>query len=143
MTSSGNRTTPPSDSYSDSEARSKIATEPVRTDTDRGSLFGARKRVYLSGPISLDGRASTSEIEANIQRFHDEQTILAAAGCDVLSPLANGLPAESSWADHMRADIAMLMQADEILLLPRWQESRGSTLELFIATQVGIPSREA
>lgn len=101
------------------------------------------KRVYLSGPISLDGRATPPEVEANIQRFHDEHAILAAAGCEVLSPLANGLEIDADWSDHMRADIAMLMQADEILLLPNWQHSRGATLELFIATQVGIPARQA
>lgn len=100
-------------------------------------------KVYLSGPISLDGSATPDEIAANVQRFRDEHAILAAAGHEVLSPLDNGLPMDSEWGDHMRADIAMLTQADEILLLPRWQESRGSTLELFVATQLGIPAREA
>lgn len=103
----------------------------------------AAKMIYLSGPISLDGRATPPEIEANVGRFHAAKAALAARGFTVLSPLDNGLPADSSWADHMRADLAMLLQADELVLLPRWQESRGSTLEMFVATQIGIPVSKA
>lgn len=112
--------------------------------TESESLLASRpKRIYISGPISLDGRATPEEIESNIARFNDYQRSLESAGLVALSPLENGLELSSSWADHMRADIAMLMQADELHLLPRWQESRGSTLEQFIATQVGILVRDA
>ena len=113
------------------------------SDQGTGSLFASGERVYISGPISLDGRATPGEIEANMQAFHDYAARLTAAGCIPLSPLDNGLDPSSSWEDHMRADIGMLTEAHEIHMLPRWQESRGSTLEMFIATQIGVKVRTA
>ncbi len=97
--------------------------------------------IYLSGPISLDGRATSAEIQDNITAFRDHQKRLERANYTVLCPLDNGLPHDSSWADHMRADIGMLMRAHEIFMLPRWQESRGASLELFLASQLGMPIR--
>lgn len=106
-------------------------------------LFLAPHKVYLSGPISLDGKASEQEIEENIQRFEQEAAILRGAGHTPLSPINNSLPQSATWQEHMRADLAMLLDADEILLLPGWQHSRGATLELFVASQLGIAVRFA
>lgn len=38
----------------------------------------------------------------------------------------------------MRADIKALCDCDHVVVLPGWEKSRGATLEVFIATQLGM-----
>ncbi len=92
--------------------------------------------LYTSGPISADDEATKA---ANIAAFREADAALRAAGYTVVSPLDNGLPAESTWAQHMRADVKLLCGCDAVALLPGWNGSKGANIELALATGLGMP----
>lgn len=93
--------------------------------------------IYLSGPISLDGKASAEQIAENILRFHDTAKLLREETHEVLSPAE--LDKQDSWADYMRHCIPMVCQADLVLVLPGWGLSRGSVFEVLVAQTIGVP----
>ena len=39
----------------------------------------------------------------------------------------------------MRADIAMMMECDEVVMLPCWKDSRGAQIEHRIAKELDMP----
>ena len=90
------------------------------------------KRVYISGPISGYDLAERKEtFERAAKRFMMQ-------GYLVSNPFNSGVPATASWEEHMKADIAMLMQCDIIYMLSGWHTSRGATIERNLAEEVGI-----
>lgn len=90
-----------------------------------------KNRIYISGPM-------TGKPDLNRQEFLNKGVELAAEGFDVINPIFNGLPADASWSDHMRADIRMLMECDSIHMLPGWRSSKGARLEWWIAHELGM-----
>lgn len=95
------------------------------------------KIIYLSGPISLGG-TSTQEKEEKFKRaFTFYESKYAALGFNVINP-CNCEPQEN-WEAYMKLHIPSVCKADLIGTLPRWIESRGSVLEVYIATQLKIP----
>lgn len=89
-------------------------------------------KVYISGPITgfLKDEVITS--------FSCAETELKAKGHIPVNPLKNGLPWASSWEDHMKRDIQLLLDCDAIYLLPYYKHSKGALLELHIAKQLGM-----
>lgn len=85
------------------------------------------KKVYLSGPITSlpleDAWAMFLRSEKHLRRY----------GYSVVNPMNNGLSPDSSWEEHMRKDIALLLDCDYICLLPNYRQSKGAMLELSIA----------
>lgn len=89
-------------------------------------------KVYISGPM-------TGLPEFNYPAFNSMAERIAAKGHIPLNPAKalngeGGHPREA----HMRADIAMVMEADAILLLPGWYKCKGSLLEVQIAAEIGL-----
>jgi hypothetical protein len=89
------------------------------------------KRVYIAGPM-------TGLPELNFPAFHAAEKNLRADGFEPVNPVHNGLPREAPWSDHMRADIAMLLTCEAVMMLPGWQKSRGASLERHIAKRLGM-----
>lgn len=79
--------------------------------------------LYLSG-------AMTGLPGFNRPAFHAAAGWLRAAGYTVVNPAEMD---GDSWEHHMRRDIKALMDCDGVALLPGWQRSRGSRLEVFMA----------
>lgn len=96
-------------------------------------------RVYIAGPM-------TGLPAHNFPAFRHAAMLLREAGYEVLSPVEinneEAGPAKT-WQECMRADIAALVTADVVALLPGWEASRGALAEHFVACTVGIPCREA
>lgn len=90
------------------------------------------KKCYISGPIAGYRR---DEVEG---AFGAMAKNLRALGIEPVSPLQNGLPAESTWEEHMRADIKLLVDCDYIIMLDGWADSRGARIELNLARGLGI-----
>jgi hypothetical protein len=88
--------------------------------------------VYISGPM-------TGLPEFNIPTFRAVAAELREAGYTVLSPHENGLPQESTWREHMGADIRMLTHAAGIVMLPGWPQSSGARIELEVALALKMP----
>lgn len=91
-----------------------------------------KKRVYISGAIS--GRLPEDVFE-DFDRAEDQ---LESLGWEVVNPLFNGLTEEDTWAEHMRADLRMLLECDAIALIPGWSESRGARFEITVALELGM-----
>lgn len=92
-------------------------------------------RVYISGPIT---NANPHAQDCNIQAFNNKAAVLTLAGRDVVNPANNGQPVDATWAEHMRADIRLLMDCDTIHMLPGWSNSKGARLEWWIAMELGM-----
>ena len=89
-------------------------------------------KVYISGPIT--GFLKDEVITA----FSSAETKLKEKGCIPVNPLNNGLPWNSSWEDHMKRDIQLLLDCDAIYLLDNYKQSKGALLELHIAEELGL-----
>ena len=88
-------------------------------------------RVYVSGPM-------TGRPELNYPLFNATAAALRKQGHEVCNPAEAGLPEGATWSDYMRADIALLVTCDAIVMLPDWHESKGARLEITIARKLGL-----
>ena len=89
-------------------------------------------KVYISGPIS---GLPYEEVE---KAFNEAEIRLQEQGYEVVNPLNNGLPRESTWNDHMRADLKLLLDCDAIYMLDGWTNSKGAEIEFNLAFDLRI-----
>jgi hypothetical protein len=74
----------------------------------------------------------------NRPAFFEAQDKLEAAGYAVINPARNGLPPDAPWEQHMREDIANMVQlAEAVATLPGIEASRGSQIEVGLALRLG------
>lgn len=91
------------------------------------------KRLYLAGPMS--GVAAH-----NFPEFHRVAGLLRRQGYEVFNPAENDDGStRRPRAFYMRLDIPALMASEGVVLLPGWHESRGASLEVWIAIDLGLP----
>ena len=100
-------------------------------------------RVYISGPMSGLPECNRPAFEALRLRLRAEgHFVICPAELDVLpKEQGAGAPAsENLWRGFLIRDIAMLLtcQLDAIVMLPGWEKSRGSRLEMLAAMMVGL-----
>ena len=89
-------------------------------------------KVYISGPIS------GLPLETVYNNFTNAEVRLLEQGYEVVNPLNNGLPRESTWNEHMRADLKLLLDCDAIYMLNGWEYSKGASLEYDLAIDLGF-----
>lgn len=88
-------------------------------------------RVYLSGPM-------TGIPNWNRPAFMEAAGRLRSCGFEVVNPAEVSIQ-RGTWADFMRHDIRMMLDVDCVVTLPGWKRSKGASLEVHIAEQLGIP----
>lgn len=86
---------------------------------------------YISG-------AMTGMPNLNFPAFHAKAAELRAQGITVINPAEYGVQPGHEWSDYLRHDIRELMNCDAIYMLPGWQNSKGASLERYIASQLGM-----
>lgn len=93
--------------------------------------------LYVAGPM-------TGFVDFNYPSFNAAAEALLAAGYGVLNPVDSeqnnptpGTP--QAWDWYMRQALAMVLVAEGIALLPGWESSRGASLEVNVATALGMP----
>lgn len=96
--------------------------------------------IYLSGPISLDGKATSEQIYKFMGIFAFHANSLRTIGFNIIDPC--DLDKQNCWEDYMKLNLQSVCKSDLVAVLPRWQESRGARLEVFIARELGIPVEE-
>lgn len=89
-------------------------------------------KIYLCGAIS-----GLNPIQCRAL-FQIARNKIATNWRLVLNPFDNGLSDEASWADHMRADIKMLMGCDAMYVVNDISSSKGAKIELNLARALGI-----
>lgn len=91
---------------------------------------------YIAGPM-------TGLPQFNHQSFAYAATVLRAQGRDVRKPHEiDGGATDQTWEWYMRRALQMLLDCDEIVLLPGWENSRGARIERQIAEALGMPVSE-
>ena len=94
--------------------------------------------LYLAGPM-------TGYVDFNRPAFRLAAVQLMAAGYPVRTPLetpehdANGV--QRAYTAFLRDDLAILLKADGVALLPGWSQSKGVMLELHVAAALDMPCR--
>ncbi|AFU45853.1 hypothetical protein C380_10760 [Acidovorax sp. KKS102] len=95
----------------------------LRTDRER--------RVYVAGPM-------TGLPEYNFPLFNATAARLRSEGWHVENPAEHGHVEGAGWADYLRWDISRIATCGAIYLLPGWSKSKGATLEVHIASVLGL-----
>ena len=103
--------------------------------TTNERIIQMKKKIYISGPIS------GYDIEERRETFATAKKFLEIEGYEVCNPLENGLPSDADTHQHMRADLKMLVQCDEIFLLNKWNHSAGCFVEFMVAVAIGCKLR--
>ena len=91
-----------------------------------------KEKVYISGAIAH------YDLEERRNAFLNAERYLSLKGFEPVNPFKNGLPDEAHWREHMRADIALLLDCQYIYMLRDWELSKGAKLELDVASSCGI-----
>jgi len=95
--------------------------------------------VYIAGPLTgKDGTLVEANVAAALRVFLDCIRRGIPAFCPHLTggfPSAHAIP----WDRWMEYDLAVLDRCTHVLLLPRWAESTGATVERHHAAAVGKP----
>jgi hypothetical protein len=93
--------------------------------------------VYLCGPISLGGTCTPEQEAAFTAVFERHASRLRERGVEVIVPTE--FEPCGSWESYMRLGLTAVCHVDQVAVLPRWLESRGAVLEVYVARQLGIP----
>lgn len=97
-----------------------------------------QKVIYTAGPF----RAVTRLDELrNIEIAESWALAVWKAGHIALCPHANSANF-STYLDgeaFLRGDLELLARCDAVLMIPRWEESRGALIEKTVAELLGIP----
>lgn len=93
----------------------------------------AKPRCYLAGPM-------TGLPKHNYPLFIEATEYLRRRNYDIVSPVEciNSEEGAISWQECLRKDLGQLLTCNRIYLLPDWTDSKGATLELFLAVLLGM-----
>lgn len=91
-----------------------------------------------NGKVYISGAIAHYDLEERRQAFGQAERFLSLKGYSPVNPFKNGLPEDAHWREHMRADIALLLDCDFIYMLHGWELSKGAKLELDVASSCGI-----
>jgi hypothetical protein len=91
-----------------------------------------KPKLYISGPMS-------GFVNHNHAAFNAAADRLTYYGYQVINPAKNGLDKHSTWVEHMRRDITLLMECDSIYMLRGHELSKGAGIELGLARSLHMP----
>ena len=109
---------------------------------------GLMKRVYLSGPIGDLGTDTEEErlrLRERQKEFAKYAGKIQRAGYEVLNPFEltkvfKDEPEKPTRIEILRYELHVLAHdADELWLMPGWEESRGCDAEVHVALALGLP----
>ncbi|WP_067923769.1 DUF4406 domain-containing protein [Alicyclobacillus shizuokensis] len=89
-------------------------------------------KIYISGPMS-------GMENYNYEAFFAAEERLNEKGYEVINPARLGYVEGWSWEDYLRRDIKAMLDADAVVVLPNWLDSKGARLEILVASKLGMP----
>jgi len=93
--------------------------------------------IYLSGPM-------TGIPEFNFPAFNAAAEKWRGDGYQVFNPAENfGGRTDLARSAYMREDLAQVMKADIVAVLPGWNDSKGARLEVAMARELDLPVVDA
>lgn len=94
-------------------------------------------KIYISGPIT----AKNHEQEVmNRSMFYEVAERIEHMGMEPVNPCESDDQVKNkTWINYMRKDIPLLLECDEVWVIPNWYRSKGANLEILIATLLEIP----
>jgi hypothetical protein len=93
------------------------------------------KTIYISGPI-------TNVEGGNQQAFGAATDLLNELGYAAINPHNIFTTIDTTgftWEDYMRGCIIAMMQANEVVTLDGWEQSKGAVIEVDLARKLSIP----
>ena len=93
-----------------------------------------KHKIYLSGKITgmeTEAKYVFAAAEEKLKKEYPDSKIINPMKLDHSQH-------DKSWEAYMKVCIIALCQCDMIAMLPNWQDSKGATLELDLATQLNI-----
>jgi hypothetical protein len=82
----------------------------------------------------------TGRPDWNQAAFNDAEKHLTDLGYDVVNPARHGFErAGMTWEDYARLGLLDLLSCNVVVVLPEWNESKGATLEVFVARSLNMP----
>lgn len=92
--------------------------------------------LYVAGPM-------TGWANFNYEAFDAAARELQVRGFDTLNPTQiealNDTGQPQKWDWYMRHALRLVLEADALALLPGWERSRGASLEVHVASSLGLP----
>jgi hypothetical protein len=86
---------------------------------------------YISGPM-------TGIEEYNIPAFNRAEKLLRQKGYAVINVAMFGADPKKEWRDYLARDLALLPLCDIVVTLPGWKKSKGASLEIHVARELGM-----
>lgn len=90
---------------------------------------------YIAGPMKGFPDKNYPAFEKVTQKLRNE-------GIEVLSPHEVGPKHGETYEWYIREDLKLLLQCDNIVMLPGWKNSKGAVLEHSVAVMCGMKVRE-
>lgn len=95
-------------------------------------------KIYLAGPMTF-----RADSDFNYPAFNEAAARLRKLGFEVFNPAeTDGGSTYKAKSFYMRRAIAGLCECDSMVVLPGWEHSRGTLLEIEIATALNMPVRK-
>lgn len=88
--------------------------------------------IYIAGPM-------TGYKDLNYPAFDEAAADLRALGYEVITPSENPDPDPKTWENFMKMSIPQVCKADQVVTLPGYMDSKGATIEVALAYDIGIP----
>lgn len=95
------------------------------------TMLEARRRIYISGPMSGINRF-------NFPLFNRTAVRLRNMRWEVVNPVEVNPDTSTCWLDCIAADLKAMVDCTAICLLPGWEKSFGAQIEHLAAQKMGM-----
>lgn len=92
-------------------------------------------KLFISG-----GMTFRQDSDWNYPAFYAAEERLSGLGFEVLNPArSDGGTTHKPREFYLRLALHLLLQADAVVVLPGWEQSRGACLEVLVAIELDMP----
>lgn len=127
-------------SVRESQSESLVSRSAERRGGGSGGASSMKRLIYLSGPYTAPTYTATNR---NIMAAREVAIKVFEMGAVAITPhlltFHFEVDCKLAYDDYMAADYAIIERCDALLMIPRWQYSKGANLELQFAESHALP----